>query len=115
MLFTRFTSFTRPDQGVSCPLDAHKVVVVEDLAYLCVPSVPQMVQLQLTSSEKADKDDASPVTIADYGASRWPDSVLTTHVIESALVIQEGVLACNGSGIAWDHHSTEMPNAPFTT
>ena len=33
----------------------------------------QRVQLQLKASEKADKSDASPVTVADYGTHPGSD------------------------------------------
>jgi hypothetical protein len=49
------------------PIYAESVTTLWEADMTCVPHALQTVQLQLTSSEKADKDDASPVTIADYG------------------------------------------------
>jgi len=58
----------------------------------------QKVQLQLKTSEKADKDDASPVTIADYGAQvvvawclrrAFPDTPLQMVAEEDSVDLRE--------------------------
>lgn len=61
----------------------------------------QRVQLQLKTSEKADKDDASPVTIADYGEHSGRSAHCSVYMWPAATVTLSCTSATNTHAAAW--------------
>lgn len=77
-----FWSSARTDLKAVALTKATVSVAAEYLKNAVAP-VSQTVQRQLKDSEKTSKEDASPVTIADYGAT--PLHNYRTHVLQSSL------------------------------
>jgi hypothetical protein len=102
--------------------------MVTTVELTCYVPMRQRVQLQLKKSEKADKDDASPVTIADYGEhsnqsarrsmwmcpqQQWRSSNGTTLYTSSlTTMLLHGCIAGAQALVAWSLQQA-FPDAPL--
>ena len=84
--------------------------------------IMQRVQLMLKASEKTDKSDDSPVTVADYGEALSVIMALScccTHALAGlppGIIEPLNVLSCSTGAqalVAWSLQK-EMPNLPFS-